>query len=125
MGNQQTLARGAWGRAGMRRGAQPRARSVAFFILALALVVGAALLLDERAALAQSQTSVATAVLAQEKFGCPEDPNRAFEEGGGLCVSDWFAYIPLGIASVVFVIVVDGAVFYYIYRKRQRGAQLA
>ena len=108
----------------MHRGARPRARFVAFLLLALAVMVGAALS-DERAALAQSHAPVATAALAQEKFGCPEDPNRAFEEGGGLCVSDWFAYLPLGIASVIFVIVVDGAVFYYIYRKRQSGEQPA
>ena len=108
----------------MHRGARPRARFVAFFLLALAVMVGAALW-GERAAFAQSQAPVAAAALAQEKFGCPEDPNRAFEEGGGLCVSDWFAYLPLGIASVVFVIVVDGAVFYYIYRKRQREEQPA
>ena len=124
MGNQQTLAREARGGAGVPRGARPRARFVAFFLLALAVMVGAALS-DERAALAQSQTPVAAAALAQEKFGCPEDPNRAFEEGGGLCVSDWFAYLPLGIASVAFVILVDGVVFYYIYRKRQRGEQPA
>ncbi len=103
--------------------ALPLVRFAALLFLALVMIAGIALL-DQRAAVAQSP-AVATAALAQEKYGCPEDPNRPFEEGGGLCSSDWLGYLPLGIASILFVIVVDGVVLYYIYRKRQRGEQLA
>ena len=129
MGDQRAVAREAWEGAGVSRGAFYHARFVTFSFLAL-VVMAAAVLSGQRPALAQGSAvaegpAVAAAALAQEKFGCPEDPNRAFEEGGGLCVSDWFAYLPLGIASVVFVILVDGVVFYYIYRKRQRGEQPA
>jgi hypothetical protein len=115
----RTLVREAWGGTSIHRGAYHRARFAAFFLLALAVMVGAALS-DERAALAQNQTPVAAAVLAQETYGCPEE-ERPFEAGGALCVSDWFAYLPLALLSVAIVIVVDGVALYIIFRGWRRG----
>jgi hypothetical protein len=114
----RTLVREAWGGTSIHRGAHHRARFAAFFLLALAVMVGAALS-DERAALAQNQTPVAAA-LAQETYGCPEE-ERPFEAGGALCVSDWFAYLPLALLSVAIVIVVDGVALYIIFRGWRRG----
>ncbi len=101
-------------------------RPVAFVLLALVLFA-TMMLFNQRAAFAAENPAVAvSAAMAQEeKFGCPDDPNRPFEEGGALCTSDWIGYLGLGIASVVTVIVVDSAFLYYIYRRMQRGEELA
>lgn len=108
-----------------RCGASRGARIVAFVLVLLVLFVTMMFYGQRAAFAAEDPAVVVSAALAQEKYGCPEDPNRSFEEGGGLCVSDWIDYLPLGIASIATVIVVDSAFLYYIYRKRQAGEELA